>query len=85
MPFDVHNNNAYLCSLLNREEKLSLSGAGTGTQKLRILTKNKMTDKLPPLRKDPYALAYRYVDYMTENPQQFQEKCNPYYEKLLAN
>ena len=50
-----------------------------------MLTKNKITDELPPLRKDPYALAYRNVDYMTEDPKRFQEKCNPYYEKLLAN
>jgi hypothetical protein len=50
-----------------------------------MLTKNKMADKLPPLLKDPYALAYRYVDYMDENPKRIQEKCNPYYERLLAN
>ena len=33
----------------------------------------------------PYAQAYRYWDYMTDSPKQFLEKCNPYYEKLLAN
>jgi hypothetical protein len=44
-----------------------------------------MKDKLSPLRKDPYALAYRYQDYMTENPGRLLEKCNPYYKKLLAN
>jgi hypothetical protein len=44
-----------------------------------------MKDKLPPSRKDPYVLAYRYQDCMTENPGRLLEKCNPYYEKLLAN
>ncbi|KAF1948024.1 hypothetical protein EJ02DRAFT_429764 [Clathrospora elynae] len=40
---------------------------------------------LPPLREDPYALAYRYWDYMVKPPRRFRENCNPYYEKLLAN
>jgi hypothetical protein len=38
-----------------------------------------------PLRKDPYALAHRYWDFMAENPRRHLEYCNPYYMKLLAN
>ena len=41
--------------------------------------------ELPPLRRDLYVLAYRYWDYMTENPRRRRERCNPYYENLLAN
>ncbi|KAH9877629.1 hypothetical protein IAQ61_002997 [Plenodomus lingam] len=40
---------------------------------------------LPPLQKDPYVLAYRYWEYMTINPRRQRERCNPYYEQLLAN
>ncbi|EMD60763.1 hypothetical protein COCSADRAFT_344809 [Bipolaris sorokiniana ND90Pr] len=43
-----------------------------------------MTEPLP-LDKDPYALAHRYREYMTEHPRRFLEYCNPYYERLLAN
>ncbi|KAF2133600.1 hypothetical protein P153DRAFT_363764 [Dothidotthia symphoricarpi CBS 119687] len=39
----------------------------------------------PPLLQDPYALAYRYTEYMNQYPRRRREKCNPYYEKLLAN
>jgi hypothetical protein len=46
---------------------------------------NKMKIELPPPHKDPYALAYRYWDYMTDSPIRFLVKGNPYYEKLLAN
>jgi hypothetical protein len=38
-----------------------------------------------PLRQDPYVLAHRYREFMVEHPRRFLEKCNPYYEKLLAN
>ncbi|KAF1842586.1 uncharacterized protein K460DRAFT_409988 [Cucurbitaria berberidis CBS 394.84] len=41
--------------------------------------------KLPSLHKDPYVLAYKYWDYLTENPRLRRESCNPYYENLLAN
>ncbi|EOA82967.1 uncharacterized protein SETTUDRAFT_96433 [Exserohilum turcica Et28A] len=41
--------------------------------------------ELPPLRKDPYALAYRYKEYMTKYPRRRKESRNPYYDKLLAN
>jgi hypothetical protein len=37
------------------------------------------------LLKDPYALAYRYREYMKEKPRGSSERRNPYYEKLLAN
>lgn len=37
------------------------------------------------LRNDPYALAYRYFDYIRENPRRKRERLNPYYENLLAN
>lgn len=43
-----------------------------------------MTEPIP-LRQDPYALAHRYREFMTEHPRRFLEKCNPYYENLLAN
>ncbi|KAI8936811.1 hypothetical protein NX059_006051 [Plenodomus lindquistii] len=39
----------------------------------------------PPLYKDPYVLAYRYWEYMNDNPRRHRELCNQYYEKLLAN
>ena len=39
----------------------------------------------PALRTDPYVLAYRYWEYITENPRRKRENINPYYEKLLAN
>jgi hypothetical protein len=37
------------------------------------------------LHKDPYVLAHRYREYMKEKPRARLERCNPYYEKLLAN
>jgi hypothetical protein len=37
------------------------------------------------LRSDPYALAYRYWDYIRDNPRRKREGLNPYYENLLAN
>jgi hypothetical protein len=37
------------------------------------------------LGKDPYALAYRYWEYMTEYQKRQSERKNPYDEKLLAN
>ncbi|CAA9966747.1 hypothetical protein PTMSG1_10106 [Pyrenophora teres f. maculata] len=40
---------------------------------------------LPPLHNDPYALAYRYREYMSRYPTRFLQYSNPYYEKLLAN
>ncbi|KAF2865989.1 hypothetical protein BDV95DRAFT_244884 [Massariosphaeria phaeospora] len=43
-----------------------------------------MTETLP-LNRDPYALAYRYHEYMQENPPAKRETNNPYYENLLAN
>lgn len=36
-------------------------------------------------RSDPYALAYRYFDYIRNNPRRKRERLNPYYENLLAN
>ncbi|EDU51126.1 hypothetical protein Ptr902_12800 [Pyrenophora tritici-repentis] len=44
-----------------------------------------MTPNLPPLDKDPYALAYRYNEYMEQYPLHFLQHRNPYYKKLLAN
>jgi hypothetical protein len=37
------------------------------------------------LRRDPYALAYKYWDYIRETPRRKYERLNPYYENLLAN
>ena len=37
------------------------------------------------VNKDPYALAYRYPEFMTEKPKRRGEQFNPYYESLLAN
>ncbi|KAH6872816.1 hypothetical protein BKA58DRAFT_401004 [Alternaria rosae] len=37
------------------------------------------------IQKDPYALAYRYREYMKEKPWSPMERCNPYYERMLAN
>ena len=42
-------------------------------------------NSLPPLHKDPYALAYRYREYMAQHPMRFLQYSNPYFEKLLAN
>jgi hypothetical protein len=39
----------------------------------------------PPLRTDPYVLAYRYWEYMEQHPRRMRERLNPYYENLLAN
>jgi hypothetical protein len=39
----------------------------------------------PPLRTDPYVLAYRYWEYMVEHPRRKREELNPYYVNLLAN
>jgi hypothetical protein len=43
-----------------------------------------MMDKTSP-RNDPYVLAYRYWEYMTEHPRRKRQLYNPYYEQLLAN
>ncbi|CAI6340501.1 unnamed protein product [Periconia digitata] len=40
---------------------------------------------LPPLSRDPYALAYRYHEFMLERPMRHREELNPYYLNLLAN
>ena len=37
------------------------------------------------LRTDPYVLAYRYWEYMSEHPRRKRENLNPYYSNLLAN
>jgi hypothetical protein len=42
-------------------------------------------EQIPSLRTDPYALAYRYREYMSKNPRRKRENLNTYYEKLLAN
>ncbi|PVI04856.1 hypothetical protein DM02DRAFT_689769 [Periconia macrospinosa] len=39
----------------------------------------------PALSSDPYALAYRYDEFMLEKPKRRREENNPYYESLLAN
>lgn len=38
-----------------------------------------------PTLQDPYALAYRYKEYMEEKPKRFTERLNLSYENLLAN
>jgi hypothetical protein len=42
-------------------------------------------EEKPPLRTDPYVLAYRYQEYMAKYPRRLRENFNPYYERLLAN
>lgn len=37
------------------------------------------------IRADPYALAYRYWEYLEENPKRKGEGWNSYYRNLLAN
>ncbi|PSN67477.1 hypothetical protein BS50DRAFT_392715 [Corynespora cassiicola Philippines] len=40
---------------------------------------------LPPICEDPYALAYRYQEYLKRKPLRRREAKNSYYENLLAN
>jgi hypothetical protein len=42
-------------------------------------------EEKPPLRTDPYVLAYRYWEYISKHPSRKRENLNTYYEKLLAN
>jgi hypothetical protein len=37
------------------------------------------------IRADPYALAYRYSEYLAEHPKRMRDEYNPYYKSLLAN
>jgi hypothetical protein len=51
---------------------------------LHICSTYSMEEK-PPLRTDPYVLAYRYHEYMSKYPTHRRENPNTYYTRLLAN